>query len=332
MYGVDVSKETLDICLYVNKVQGKIQFLNRKEGFRDFLQWAKSQPDGTDSACCFEATGRYHEEFADFLVEHGFKAYPVSGYSISCYRKALLQRSKTDAGDAEIIAQFGEAHQNSLYCYQPISRARKTLKTLARTRSTFTQQQTRIKNQIGSLTGSSTDSSTRKLLRKSLRSIGRQIDSLDKEMRKVIQGDLELCIMDDVIRSIPGISYISSSRILAELPMNSKSVRAWDQYAGLVGCANESGTSVHHRPRCSVVSNARLRTALYMPAVAVSKMDNPLGAFYRRLHEDARKEKMVAINALMRKLLHIVFGVLKHLEPYNPDLVGPLASKNERVS
>ena len=326
MYGIDVSKNTLDICLYVDGVRGCEKFENGKEGFKKLLQWSKIQASAMPQTCCLEATGRYHEELADFLVEHGFTVYPVNGYRISCYRKSIMQRKKTDLTDAIVIAQYGEKHEEELYRYIPQAPARRTMKGLARLRWSFTQQLVRHKNQLKSLPGSSIDNPIRKLLRKSLRTIQRQIAEIDQEMRKVILSDVELCIMDELIRSIPGISYISSSRIIAELPSNSDSVKAWDQYGGFVGCENESGTSVHHRPQCSRISNARLRTAFYMPALAVSKMDNPLGAFYTRLREKGKKP-MVAMMALMRKLLHIVFGVLKHLNPYDPSLVGPFVAE-----
>jgi transposase len=326
MYGIDVSKNTLDICLYVDGVRGCEKFENGKEGFKKLLQWSKIQASEMPQTCCLEATGRYHEELADFLVEHGFTVYPVNGYRINCYRKSIMQRKKTDLTDAMIIAQYGEKHEKELYSYVPLSPARRTMKGLARLRWSFTQQLVRHKNQVKSLSGSSIDDPIRKLLRKSLRTIQRQIVEIDEEMRKVILSDLWLCIVDELVRSIPGISYISSTRIIAELPSNTNSVKAWDQYAGFVGCENESGTSVHHQPQCSRISNARLRTAFYMPALAVSKMDNPLGAFYTRLLEKGKKP-MVAMMALMRKLLHIVFGVLKHLNPYDPSLVGPIVAE-----
>ena len=69
-------------------------------------------------------------------------------------------------------------------------------------------------------------------------------------------------------------------------------------------------------PLCKIGSN-RLRLILFFPALAAMRHNPPLRAFAERLLE-RKKSKMVVIGALMRKLIHIVFGVLKHRQPFNP--------------
>lgn len=62
--------------------------------------------------------------------------------------------------------------------------------------------------------------------------------------------------------------------------------------------------------------NGRLRRALYMPAV-VAKSHNPIiHAFCQRLLERGKAPKAV-IGAAMRKLLHMVYGVLRTGKPFN---------------
>lgn len=87
----------------------------------------------------------------------------------------------------------------------------------------------------------------------------------------------------------------------------------------------QSGTSVRKRPCLSKVGNSRLRKALFMPAICATRYNQVLGAFYEHLREKG-KSKMAAVGAVMRKLLHIIFGVLKHQKPFDPNYSHSLAA------
>jgi len=65
--------------------------------------------------------------------------------------------------------------------------------------------------------------------------------------------------------------------------------------------------------------NRYLRKALYMPALVAIKYNAPLSHFASRLRS-AGKPKMSIVCAVMRKLIHIAFSVLKHQQPFNPSL------------
>lgn len=51
--------------------------------------------------------------------------------------------------------------------------------------------------------------------------------------------------------------------------------------------------------------------ALYMPALVAVQCEPHVAAFYEHLTEQG-KPKMVAVVAVMRKLLHSLYGMLKH--------------------
>lgn len=91
-------------------------------------------------------------------------------------------------------------------------------------------------------------------------------------------------------------------------------------YAGLVPQERQSGCSVRGKARLSKRGNGRLRKALYWPAIVAMRHNPALAAFARRLRE-AGKPKMVVIAAVMRKLLHLAFGVLTHQRPFDPNWI-----------
>jgi transposase len=69
----------------------------------------------------------------------------------------------------------------------------------------------------------------------------------------------------------------------------------------------------------SKLGNPRLRRALYLPAVSAMRFNPILRVFAARLLA-AGKPKMAVVGAVMRKLLHQAYGVLKHATPFNPNL------------
>ncbi|MBI4479719.1 MAG: IS110 family transposase, partial [Acidobacteria bacterium] len=86
--------------------------------------------------------------------------------------------------------------------------------------------------------------------------------------------------------------------------------------AGLDPREYSSGTSVRRKTRISKAGNRHLRRALYMPALVAVRHDPHLGAFYQRLLARG-KTKLQALVAVMRKLLHAIFGLFKHRQPYD---------------
>jgi hypothetical protein len=94
------------------------------------------------------------------------------------------------------------------------------------------------------------------------------------------------------------------------------SVRQWVAYAGLDPKRHASGTSVEQRERISKVGNARIRRALYMPALVAVRCDRHIGALYEKLLARGKKP-IVATVAVMRKLLHSIYGMLKHGQDFH---------------
>ncbi|MEG4808879.1 transposase [Microcoleus sp. F8-D1] len=89
-------------------------------------------------------------------------------------------------------------------------------------------------------------------------------------------------------------------------------------YAGLTPSERTSGTSVKGKTRLSCTGNVRLRKALYMPAVVAMRHNPLLKAMSERLLGRG-KVKMQVIGALMRKLVHLAFGILKSQKPFDPN-------------
>ena len=149
-------------------------------------------------------------------------------------------------------------------------------------------------------------------LREHIAFLEQRIAQLEQEAKKVIRGEASLQRPFELLLSAPGIAERSAIRILAELaglPKDMK-VRQWVAHAGLDPRRYESGTSVHRPTRISRRGNARLRAALYMPALVAIRHDPHIRGFYDHLVA-AGKAKRQALTAVMRKLLHALFGMFQ---------------------
>jgi transposase len=107
---------------------------------------------------------------------------------------------------------------------------------------------------------------------------------------------------------------------LAEVPdiKEYASARQVAAFAGLVPRERQSGSSVGGRVRLSKIGNARLRKALYFPAITALRCS----LFFQSWAEGLRhrgKSKMAVIGAAMRKLVHLAYGVLKTGRPFDPE-------------
>ena len=79
-------------------------------------------------------------------------------------------------------------------------------------------------------------------------------------------------------------------------------------------------TSGKTRTPMSKAGNRHIRKALFFPAMSAMRFNPICKAFAERLKEKG-KPSIVIIGAVMTKLLHLIYGVLKSEKPFNPDFL-----------
>jgi transposase len=150
--------------------------------------------------------------------------------------------------------------------------------------------------------------------------LSEQIKRTEKLIRDHIDSHPGLKRQSELLDSIPGIGETIAAALLAEVPdlKQHGSARLVAAFAGLVPRERQSGRSVRGRVRLSKIGNARLRKALYFPAVTALRCS----PFFQEWAEGLRqrgKSKMAVIGAAMRKLVHLAYGVLKTGRPFDPE-------------
>lgn len=313
--GVDVSKGKFDVAIDTDKHSLGASFENNKAGFKRFMTWLSKHCGRV--WVCLEATGCYSEKLAIFLVENAIRVSVVNPMQIKNYAKVILSRNKNDQLDAKIIASFAEKFSDRLRCFQPRTGAQKYLRDRVQLIDTLKKQQQQLKNQLDSIESPG----VRKEYEQIIRSIEKRLTTLEEKINRRIEEDGELVITKQRLTSIVGIGEKSANRLLAYLPDIDlfKHAKQLAAYAGVSPKQRQSGT-VSGKTKISKFGNAALRKALYMPAL-VAKNSNPhLKDFCRRLEKNGLSPKAIVV-AVMRKLLHLIYGMLKHDQDFNPELV-----------
>jgi transposase len=147
-----------------------------------------------------------------------------------------------------------------------------------------------------------------------------QIADLESQIHDHLDHYPHLKQQRDLLDTIPGLGDASIATLLGEVPhiLAFDSAAQLAAYAGVTPRQFRSGTSVHRRAHISKCGNARLRTALYFPAMVALRHNPVVRAFGERLRANGLPPKAVVV-AAMRKLLHLVYGVLKSGRPFDPN-------------
>ena len=313
--GIDIAKETFDVILLVSGQAQHASFDNSPHGFTRLNKWLKKKQAGLVHAC-LEATGRYGEALAEHLHEAGHEVSVVNPARIKSYAQSQLKRNKTDRLDAHLIADFCRTQSPALWTPPPpaVRELQQMVRYLDALQSMRQQERNRLSSGL-------TDEVVIVSLTNHIAFLDQQIDDLQQQIQDHIDRHPDLKQQKDLLTSIPGIGDLTASKLLAEIRdiHAFEDVRQLVAFAGLNPRQHCSGSSVRGRSRLSKTGSASLRHALYFPAIVACTHNPVIRAFCQRL-ADRGKVPMVIIGAAMRKLLHIVYGVLKSGQPFDPSL------------
>ena len=126
---------------------------------------------------------------------------------------------------------------------------------------------------------------------------------LENEVRQIIASDESLVKQQKVMTSTIGVGEKTSMTLLAHLPelghINRRKIAA---LAGLAPFARDSGKMSGYRTTKGRGGRPQVKKALFICALVAVKHDPKMRCFYEKLCSNGKK-KMVAITAVMRKIL-----------------------------
>jgi len=311
--GIDIAKDKFDVCL-LNEA-GKAQqatFANSKQGINQLHHWLKKQ-GAKQAQVCLEATGIYGDLVAETLYSRKYQVSVVNPARIKAYADSQMRRNKTDALDAALIADFCRTQQPTLWTPPPPEL--KQLRALIRHLDDLKQEKQRAANRLDVQTSAQ---AVIQHLEAQIELLAHQIQHTLHLIHDHIDHYPDLKQQRDLLDSIPGIGDLTASYLIAELGDISRfqDVGEVVAFVGLNPCQHQSGKrkATHGISR---MGRAALRAALYMPAIVAKRCNPRLQAWATQLAQRGLTGKQVIV-ALMRKLIHLAYGILKSGRAFDP--------------
>ena len=331
-YGIDISSDDFAASygVFYSDMEREVinikKFKNTKRGFDKFLGFTKKHqskinPDGSiQTWYVMESSGVYYENLAYYLNEKGLNVHVALANKVKSFIKTLENKSKNDELDSIAIAQYGLEKQ--LLKWMPPSPEMKGLKELSRELSALKDMRTVAKNQSHAKNKAhETNNSSIKRIKELIRYLNKQIKKVEKELVTAVKGNPELKAFIEDVTILKGVGFQTVVLVIAETNgfdgiLNRRQITS---YVGLDIRENQSGKKAG-KSSISKHGNKYIRKGLYMPALSCKKYDKKMKDLYERvLERHGYKNKKIAVVAVMRKILHIIYALWKNRTKYDPN-------------
>lgn len=299
--GIDMGKFNFFVAIHGQKVVKEYE--NTATGIAQFLQDFHSKLPHT--FIVLEPTGGYELNLLLMLCEAGFAVHRAHTRKVKHFIRSLGNLAKTDKLDAKHLAWYAFERSSSLDTFKGYSVHAMRLYELTQRRKDLKQMLVAEKNRLTSPRGEFV-----KLSIETIASIlATEIDTVTREIDELIKQNESLTAKKDLLKTIPGIGNLVANDLLVLLPELGQLSRR--QIAALVGLApisKDSGKFNGYRKTGH--GREGIKPMLFLAAMAARNSKSHLRTYYENLIARG-KNKMVALTALMRKILVIANAKLK---------------------
>jgi transposase len=297
--GIDVSQASLDVAVFPTDEQW--QASNDDAGIGPLVERLTAlAPD----RIVLEATAGYELPVLAALGSAGLPVVAVNPRQVRDFARATGRLAKTDALDAQVLAQFAAVVRPKL---RPLpDAATRELSALLARRRQLVDMRTAESNRLATAL-----ERLRPELREHVRYLNKRIKEFDRELHDRLRASPLWREQEDLLRSIPGVGPVLAATLLADVP--ELGTIAHKQLAALVGVAPLNRDSGRWRGKRSIWGGrADVRAVLYMATQAAIRHNNPvIKPLYNRLIQAGKLHK-VAMTACMHKLIRICNAILSH--------------------
>lgn len=318
--GIDVSKNTLDICVLNDKTESYV-IKNNQEEITQFFE--KELNTDFKNYVCIENTGKYSWLITSILPTMNCYFYVINPLHLK--RSLGLIRGKNDKIDAIRIANFIRKNHQEEKEFIPKRVEIEKIQVLLSERNFKTEQCKSLKIKNKELSVLIDSDFSEKLITQNnelMKQLKTQIKELEKEIENYIKTDEHLKQLNKQLKSVPGVGDILCWTLLVktnEFKMITEP-RKLACYSGVAPFSNSSGTSVFGKNRVSNLADKSIKKLLHMGALSAIRLENDLAIYYRR-KVDEGKNKMAVLNAVRNKIIHIIFALIKNQNFYQNRLV-----------
>lgn len=307
--GIDVAKDTLDVCIDPVKKQAEQHLPYDCAGV---ARLAEQLCTLAPTLIVLEATGGLETRLASELVARGLPVAVVNPRQVRDFARCTGELAKTDRIDARVLCAFARAIRPAARGV-PDAPTRELAELLARRR-----QLVEMRMQEMQRAHQAASKPAQKSLKVHIAWLDKRIDGIDSDMRTRLRQSPAWRAKDDLLRSIPGIGDVNSFTMMARCPELGQLNRR--EISKLVGVAPLACDSGKYRGKRRIQGGRfDVRKTLYMAAISAMRHNPTIKEFAQRLKACGKPSKVVIV-ACMRKLLTIMNVVIKTNTPWNPTL------------
>lgn len=303
--GIDVSKKSLDAThLSLDGKARHRKFSNDPSGWREMLDWAKA---GSDGHWAMESTGAYSFGVASFLADAGLAVSMENPRYIKHWACGMRYQNKTDKADSRIIARYAQEVRPKLWTLaDPLLREiHMLLDRLADLSKLESAERNRLEN-------AALPESVHASVLRSIVGIQHERELVVQALEQKLESRPELKEAMSALVLEPGVGELTALRALDFMGWSTEGFQSAQQVAAAAGynpVRRESGDS-RGKTSISKQGPAEFRAAMHMAAVVAIRRNPRIQAFYERLLAKGMA-KLAAVAACARKLIMILYGILK---------------------
>lgn len=318
-YGVDVSKQTVDVSYSDKHVTVHQKFNNDQAGMDRLMEWlTESKVDLQYTLFCMEATGLYCLTLTHFLSSHSVDVWVEHSNAIK--KATALARGKNDKLDSVRIVSYAIKNLDRLRLWKPMDSTLEKVKNLATLRERLVDTVKRLTVPVEEFVARG-DMSTAKLLTKSMKktltALDKDLKAVESEIMSVINEDENLKKLYKIITSVVGIGFVTAINLMIHTQGFSvlNDPRKLACYCGVAPFEYSSGTSIRGKTKVHHMANKKLKCNLHMASLTAVKYDLGLKNYYERKVASG-KNKMSVLNAVKSKLLARVVSCVNNQRFY----------------
>lgn len=303
--GIDIGKDTFVVASSNGKEIHT--FINDQAGFVSFKKSYKTKL--SEVLIILETTGGYELDLVHYLQKKKLAVHRANTRKVKHFIRSFGILGKSDSIDAKALAHYGAERHVSLELFT--ENPGKMLQKLVERREDLKKMLVQEKNRL--------QAPDQKTLGKSFKTIITALDlelkNIETEIEKYCEDHPQFNDRRKILETVSGIGKIVSAQLIALLPeigtLDRKKIAS---LAGLAPHPSESGKKIGYRSTRGGREN--VKKVLFMAALTASRSNSLLGEFYKRLVNQGKK-KMVAMVALMRKILVVANARLREYEQLN---------------
>ena len=317
--GIDVAKASLQIFIPINDLD--VEITNSDNGLKKLYSKLKKlyKKSIDDVVFVYESTGAYSTILEHFAQMKNIKCFKVGAYQSASFSKVIKNRSKTDIVDARMLSQMHILATDRDVKVPLRDEKAHQIRSYVKYYQSLVKDEIRQKNYLEAAYFNLEEKFV-------LKQVAKKIDNLQKEQVDIIAKVMEIIKANGEyykayqnIISIKGIGEKSAIILLyLFLRYPNASRQHITALCGLDPIQRSSGTSVQHKERISKQGLSLVRAILFMPTMASIQHNQEMKLVYDNL-VNRGKPKMLAIIAVMRKIILLAHSLYKNNEKYDEE-------------